>query len=354
MPAFFKALVLLSIRLVSALKKSSTKLLTLPRLAEAPDKVSRRFINPVRSMLKGLRDNPAPNFVTTGTTGNLKLLAAGAIAGVVSRTLVSPLEVVATINMAAVGSVEGPRDALIRLWTVEGLAGFYKGNRANCLKVAPTKGIQFVSFEFFKRQILILKRWHNMSEVLEPAERLIAGGFAGMIAAACVYPLETAKSLLTIERGRYGGSIFNSLKAVVDENGLVALYRGLVPTLIAMFPYVGVEFCTYETLRSVLSSRCNANAIQTMSLGAFAGTVAQASCHPLDVVRKRLQLQGIGKRPVKFNNMFDGLAGISKAEGRRGLYKGLKPACLATLPSTGCSYVVYEYAKGIFGIGSAA
>lgn len=119
-----------------------------------------------------------------------------------------------------------------------------------------------------------------------------------------------------------------------------------------MFPYVGVEFCTYETLRSVLSSRCNASAIQTMSLGAFAGTVAQASCHPLDVVRKRLQLQGIGERPVKFNNMFDGLAGISKAEGRRGLYKGLKPACLATLPSTGCSYVVYEYAKGIFGIGS--
>ena len=56
---------------------------------------------------------------------------------------------------------------------------------------------------------------------------------------------------------------------------------------------------------------------------------------------------------VKFNNMFDGLAGISKAEGRQGLYKGLKPACLATLPSTGCSYVVYEYAKGIFGIGSA-
>jgi len=178
MAAFFKALVLLSIRLVSALKKSSTKLLTLPRLAEAPDKVSRRFINPVRGMLKGLRDNPAPNFVTTGTTRNLKLLAAGAIAGVVSRTLVSPLEVVATINMAAVGSVEGPRDALIRLWTVEGLAGFYKGNRANCLKVAPTKGIQFVSFEFFKRQILIFKRWHNMSEVLEPAERLIAGGFA--------------------------------------------------------------------------------------------------------------------------------------------------------------------------------
>jgi|TARA_B100000475_G_scaffold185189_1_gene153888 hypothetical protein len=111
-------------------------------------------------------------------TRNLKFLAAGAIAGVVSRTLVSPLEVVATVNMAAVGTVEGPIDMLTRLWALEGATGFYKGNGANCLKVAPTKGIQFVSFEFFKQQILFLKRWQNKAEALEPIERLIAGGLA--------------------------------------------------------------------------------------------------------------------------------------------------------------------------------
>jgi hypothetical protein len=229
---------------------------------------------------------------------NLKFLAAGAVAGVVSRTLVSPLEVVATVNMATVGTVEGPWEMLTRLWVIEGLAGFYKGNGANCLKVAPTKGIQFVCFEFFKRQVLTYKFWQNMPEVIEPIERLVAGGLAGMVGAACVYPLETAKSLLTIERQLYGGGIFNSLKIVVKEHGFIALYRGLVPTLIAMFPYVGVEFCTYESLRSIVSPRLGDGAILTMCLGAFAGTVAQASCHPLDVVRKRLQLQGIGGRPM--------------------------------------------------------
>lgn len=287
-------------------------------------------------------------------TRNLKFLAAGAIAGVVSRTLVSPLEVVATVNMAAVGTVEGPIDMLTRLWALEGATGFYKGNGANCLKVAPTKGIQFVSFEFFKQQILFLKRWQNKAEALEPIERLIAGGLAGMVAAACVYPLETVKSLLTVERGRYGEGIIESLKTFVEEQGFCALYRGLVPTLMAMFPYVGVEFCTYETCRSIISSGGQRmTTIETMSLGALAGMVAQISCHPLDVVRKRLQLQGIGGRPKTFRNMFDGLAGISKTEGGRGLYKGLKPACLATLPSTGSSYVVYETAKNLFGIGSA-
>jgi hypothetical protein len=258
------------------------------------------------------------------------------------------------MNMAAIGVVQGPRDALIQLWAVEGVTGLYKGNGANCLKVAPTKGIQFVSFEFFKRQILLLKRWQNMPAALEPIERLVAGGFAGMVAAACVYPLETVKSLLTVERKRYGGGIFSSLKALVDEQGLLALYRGLIPTLIAMFPYVGVEFCTYETCRSVVaSSNLGLTTVQTMSLGALAGMVAQTSCHPLDVVRKRLQLQGVGGRALIFNNMIDGLYTIGKAEGLSGLYKGLKPACLATLPSTGCSYVVYEAAKTIFGVGSA-
>jgi len=142
---------------------------------------------------------------------------------------------------------------LVRLWAAEGVGGFYKGNSANCLKVAPTKGIQFVSFEFFKRQILLYKRWRGEAEVLEPIERLVAGGFAGMVAAACVYPLETVKSLLTVERGRYGAGILDSLQGLVAEQGVLALYRGLVPTLIAMFPYVGVEFCTYESVRAMVS-----------------------------------------------------------------------------------------------------
>jgi len=261
------------------------------------------------------------------------------------------------MNMATVGTVEGPLDALTRLWASEGVVGLYKGNGANCLKVAPTKGIQFVSFEFFKRQILMFKRWKNLPEVLEPAERLIAGGFAGIVAAACVYPLETAKSLLTVESSRYSGGISKLLKTLVDEHGFLALYRGLVPTLIAMFPYVGVEFCTYETCRSIIvpsnPSSQGLSLLQTMSLGGFAGMVAQTSCHPLDVVRKRLQLQGIAGRPRIFENMIDGLCNIAKAEGRNGLYKGLKPACLATLPSTGCSYVVYEATKKLFGVGSA-
>ena len=55
-----------------------------------------------------------------------KFLLAGAIAGIVSRTVVSPLEVVATVNMASAGAVGNPIQELEKLWRREGLAGFFK------------------------------------------------------------------------------------------------------------------------------------------------------------------------------------------------------------------------------------
>mmetsp|Transcript_4080 Transcript_4080/g.13396 ORF Transcript_4080/g.13396 Transcript_4080/m.13396 type:complete len:196 (-) Transcript_4080:294-881(-) len=193
---------------------------------------------------------------------------------------------------------------------------------------------------------------------------------AGVVAAASAYPLETLKSVLTVERRQYGGSIIVSFVAICKDEGVFALYRGLAPTLIAMMPYVGVEFCVYETIKELLVKHyCATNSlstIQTMLIGAAAGAVAQTSCHPLDVVRKRLQLQGLPGRPTQYSNMLDALACIvcfptffathvpeqARVEGVRGLYKGLAPACLATLPSTGSSYVVYEALKAVLGVAS--
>ena len=166
-------------------RDTSTKLLGVKkqlqvaaRLPASTGKRRRSIQIALQGISSSLHGSSASIQAVSAKARNLKFLAAGAIAGVVSRTLVSPLEVVATINMATVGSVEGPWETLTRLWRVEGINGLYKGNGANCLKVAPTKGIQFVSFEFLKRQILTYKHWQNMPEVIEPIERLIAGGFA--------------------------------------------------------------------------------------------------------------------------------------------------------------------------------
>lgn len=92
--------------------------------------------------------------------------------------------------------------------------------------------------------------------------------------------------------------------------------------------------------------------IISLGLGALAGAAAQTSAHPLDVIRKRLQVQGINGNPVLYKNTFDCLSGIAGKEGPGALYRGLGPACVATIPGTGIAYITYEVMKQILKLSS--
>lgn len=119
-------------------------------------------------------------------------------------------------------------------------------------------------------------------------------------------------------------------------------------------PYTGLDFAIYEQLKLLYLKRKKkeANLVILLVIGAFAGTVAQTACHPLDVVRKRLQLQGIGGRPVQYKSMVDAAVRIVKTEGLGALYRGLQPMYVSAIPSAGVSYVVYESVKKVLGVRS--
>jgi hypothetical protein len=294
-----------------------------------------------------------------------RFLMAGAVAGIVSRTAVSPLEVIATAQMVRGGN-KSLLGELTELFQTEGIKGFFKGNGANCIKVAPTRGVQFFMFEQFKTRLVQWKRTsQGLSEdaeiALNPVERLIAGGFAGMIASSMVYPIEVVKTMLTMYPGKYAG-IGAAFKGVLSEVGPRGLYAGLGPTLIAMFPYVGVEFMIYETSKIAIEAIMSKTSVEgesvslpiiiSLGLGALAGAAAQTSAHPLDVVRKRLQIQGINGNPVLYKNTFDCVSGVMRKEGAGALYKGLGPACVATIPGTGIAYITYEFMKNLLSLTS--
>ena len=180
----------------------------------------------------------------------LKLVYAGAIAGIISRSACAPLEMVSTVMMCKGGESGGMRAELKKAWKADGIQGLFKGNGANCLKVAPSRGTQFLVYEYVKR-LLVTYGWFGLvpGAPLGALPRLCAGGIAGMVAAVIVYPLEVVKTLRTVFPDECTG-IYETIDCVVQKGGGIAgLYRGLVPTLIAMFPYVGVEFMVYETLK---------------------------------------------------------------------------------------------------------
>ena len=71
--------------------------------------------------------------------------------------------------------------------------------------------------------------------------------------------------------------------------------------------------------------------------------------YPLDLVRRRLQVQDfsgfVGNQSTHYDGMIDCLKKIFKAEGFRGFYKGLWPNYIKVVPSISITFLVYEKMK---------
>jgi len=70
-----------------------------------------------------------------------------------------------------------------------------------------------------------------------------------------------------------------------NEGGFVALYRGIVPTVAGVAPYVGLNFMIYESVRAYFTpeGESNPGTFGKLGAGAISGAVAQTCTYPLYV-----------------------------------------------------------------------
>lgn len=76
-----------------------------------------------------------------------------------------------------------------------------------------------------------------------------------------------------------------------------------------------------------------------MTAGAVGGAALWTSIFPADVIKSRVQIQGIS------DSMFRVGIDIVKKEGVLALYNGLTPTICRTIPATAVLFLVYEYTK---------
>lgn len=68
------------------------------------------------------------------------------------------------------------------------------------------------------------------------------------------------------------------------EGGMIALYRGLLPTLGGVAPYVGINFMTYEALRKYVTPEGadNPTPLGKLLAGGVSGALAQTITYPFE------------------------------------------------------------------------
>ena len=187
--------------------------------------------------------------------------------------------------------------------------------------------IQFTTYRTVTQALQTAVGEHRMPAA---AESFIAGASAGAVATTATYPLDLLRTRFAAQGTE---RIYTSLKSAIREIALNEGPRGFFQGLGAGFgqiiPYMGLFFATYETLRLPLSDLQMPFGSSDATAGVMASVIAKTGVFPLDLIRKRLQVQGptrskyVHKNIPVYKGVFKTMRHIIKTEGRRGLYRGL-------------------------------
>jgi len=273
---------------------------------------------------------------------------AGGLAGAMARTATAPLDRIKLLfQVQAVASsgtsataYTGVGQAASKIIREEGFRAFWKGNGTNIIRIFPYSAAQLAANDQYKRMVA-----GEGGELTVP-RRLIAGACAGMTATALTHPLDTVRLRLALPNSGYNG-MGHAVATMVRTEGVVSLYKGLVPTLIGIAPYAALNFASYDLLKRYAyeGGRIQQSTVSNLLMGATAGTVAATVCYPLDTVRRRMQMKG-----SMYKNQADALATIWKTEGLRGFYRGWAANTLKVVPQNAIRFVSYETLKGLLGV----
>ncbi|EEF48606.1 mitochondrial uncoupling protein 5 [Ricinus communis] len=199
---------------------------------------------------------------TRPDTGNMPLVSkitAGLIAGGIGAAVGNPADV-AMVRMQADGRLppaqrrnyNGVLDAITRMSKQEGITSLWRGSSLTVNRAMIVTASQLASYDQIKEAIL--EKGVMRDGLGTHVTASFAAGFVAAVASNPVDVIKTRVMNMNVEAGKaapYNGAIDCALKTVRAE-GLMALYKGFIPTISRQGPFTVVLFVTLEQVRKLL------------------------------------------------------------------------------------------------------
>ncbi|MED6122637.1 hypothetical protein PIB30_041578 [Stylosanthes scabra] len=293
--------------------------------------------------------------------GSVHQLLAGGIAGAFSKTCTAPLARLTILfqvqgmhsDVAALSKPSICFEAS-RIFNEEGFRAFWKGNMVTIVHRLPYSAVNFYAYEHYKNLLQsLIGENHSGNASKNLFVHFVGGGLAGITAASATYPLDLVRTRLAAQRGDvYYRGISHAFSTICREEGFFGLYKGLGATLLGVGPNIAISFSVYEALRSYWKSRRpdDSTVMVSLACGSLSGIASSTATFPLDLVRRRMQLEGAGGRARVYNSgLFGTFRRIVQNEGLRGLYRGILPEYYKVVPGVGIVFMTYETLKMLLG-----
>ncbi|KAI8627041.1 mitochondrial carrier protein rim2-like protein [Xylariaceae sp. FL1651] len=313
-------------------------------------------------------------------------LVAGAVGGMTAAVLTAPLDVLKTrlqsdfyqaqlraaraatsqARLSPLRSVSYHLTETIQIlrdvYRIEGWRALFKGLGPNLIGVIPARSINFYAYGTGKR---VYSEWTGWGPN-NPAVHLASAITAGIVTGTATNPIWLIKTRLQLDknnaerkgdvsRRRYRNS-WDCIKQVMRDEGPRGFFKGLSAS------YLGVtestlQWVLYEELKRRLRLREDKIAASgrkkswwdytvdwtgnAMGAGAAKG-LASVLTYPHEVARTRLRQAPMADGRPKYTGLVQCFKIVWKEEGFIGLYGGLTPHLMRTIPSAAIMFGMYE------------
>lgn len=184
---------------------------------------------------------------------------------------------------------------------------------------------------------------------------------AGMVAKTFVAPLDRIKILYQVSSAEF--QVWNLprvMQNIVENEGIQALWKGNIATMIRVFPYSGVQFMVFDRCKLYFlreheqgryisfvnnHSRWGLTPVESLLAGMMAGTVSVVVTYPLDLTRAQLAVLRRHRDGIPTKGFLCVLMDNYRNRGAVGLFRGITPTLLGILPYSGVAFTLNEQGK---------
>ena len=259
-----------------------------------------------------------------------KYLLSGLITTFLSRVPALPLERVIIIQQAHASTKFAtnkkkkirPYQILKALYKKEGIRGILKGNGINAYKLGTYLSLELYLFEILKQKFAR----NRLKTYNQYIQELIAGSLAGTASFYCVYPLEFARVMVSLNKTPKNAPPYKLMKYLYKRHGFFNMYKGAIITCSQFIPYSGFKFAffgLFQRYTKYFLDKEKLNSFENFMCGGMGGVVALLLMYPMDVIgiQRVVQLLSDDKRKFSYVKL---CRSIYREHGVRGFYSGTR------------------------------
>lgn len=322
------------------------------------------------------------DYLRKGTSTQLwKSTIAGAIAGVLARNVIAPLDTIKIrLQITPIITNNGMPlyEQLVMMIRREGIRSFWKGNLSGSIMYVIYNSSQFCTYSFFNK---LLEPYTGDSIQIHSC---IVGGLSGISSSVTSYPFDILRTRSIANNQIKLYRIRDGISDIWNNAGIRGFYQGSMCAIISISISTSIIFGTYEGIRTYCEKKLNKidntndrlyqvkmYQLLNHSASSVSGLLSKLITFPIDTVRRRIllkdsthlkdMLQGRDsnnshvykylttyKRVNGQNNNRNGAVFMSivkqmiKHEGWRSFYKGLTMGLVKSVPSTVVTLWAYE------------